>query len=225
MSKQNVYQINNELFISAIRNSKNIHEALKTMGLNARGAAYKTFKQRCKDLNIDLSHFYNDKKIRTEITDQQIILCVKLNLSRQAALKSLNINPHNGSNIRWLNDKIQYLNIDTIHWTGKAHLKNKTHNWTESIALNKILVKNSTYLWNSNIKKRLLKEGLLLNKCYTINCNITNDWLGKPIILQLEHKNGDNKDNRIENLCLLCPNCHSQTETFAGKNIGRQNGT
>ena len=52
-------------------------------------------------------------------------------------------------------------------------------------------------------------------KCY--NCNLTN-WLGFNIPLELEHINGDNRDNRIENLILLCPNCHALTPTYRGKN-------
>lgn len=63
----------------------------------------------------------------------------------------------------------------------------------------------------------ILREGLLEAKCYEEGCGLT-EWRGKPISLQLDHINGDNFDHRIENLRLLCPNCHSQTETFAGKN-------
>lgn len=66
-----------------------------------------------------------------------------------------------------------------------------------------------------NLKFRLLAEGLLENKCS--QCKIT-EWQGKRISIQLDHINGVNTDNRLENLRMLCPNCHSQTETFGARN-------
>ena len=59
----------------------------------------------------------------------------------------------------------------------------------------------------------MLKENLVENKCAI--CGI-NEWLGQPLVLQLHHINGDNTDNRLENLQLLCPNCHSQTDNYCG---------
>lgn len=80
-----------------------------------------------------------------------------------------------------------------------------------------MLVKDGPYKGSSvDIKRRLFKAGLLKNECYI--CGIT-DWRGNPITLQLDHINGRHTDNRLENLRILCPNCHAQTETFAGKNI------
>jgi transposase-like protein len=70
----------------------------------------------------------------------------------------------------------------------------------------------------SNLKRRLLREGLKAPRCEA--CGIT-DWRGKPLSLALHHINGDGHDNRLENLQLLCPNCHSQTENFAGRNVIR----
>src|SRR5436309_2821566 len=78
-----------------------------------------------------------------------------------------------------------------------------------------ILVANSRYLGTSTLKARLLREGLLEPHCYT--CGLT-EWLGKPLTLVLDHINGVRNDNRLANLRLLCPNCHSQTPTFAGRN-------
>jgi 5-methylcytosine-specific restriction endonuclease McrA len=54
-------------------------------------------------------------------------------------------------------------------------------------------------------------------------CGLT-DWRGQPLSLALHHVNGDGADNRLENLQLLCPNCHSQTPNFAGRNRGRHKG-
>ena len=107
------------------------------------------------------------------------------------------------------------MNVDTSHFTGQSYLKGKKHKWNKKIPLEEILVKESSYQNRDHLKKRLIQAGILEYKCY--NCELT-EWLNKPISLQLEHKNGDNIDNREENLILLCPNCYSQTPTFAGKN-------
>lgn len=66
------------------------------------------------------------------------------------------------------------------------------------------------------LKKRLIKEGLVIDRCST--CGQKPEWNNSPLVLQLDHISGDNTDNRIENLRLLCPNCHSQTETWSGRN-------
>jgi 5-methylcytosine-specific restriction endonuclease McrA len=66
-----------------------------------------------------------------------------------------------------------------------------------------------------HVKSRLITAGLLQPRC--AECGITT-WRGKPLSLELDHINGDKHDNRLENLRLLCPNCHSQTVTYAGRN-------
>jgi 5-methylcytosine-specific restriction endonuclease McrA len=71
----------------------------------------------------------------------------------------------------------------------------------------------------AHLKKRLLKAGFLANRC--AQCGLT-DWLGKPLSLELHHINGEGQDNRLENLALLCPNCHSQTDSWGGRNSRRR---
>lgn len=69
------------------------------------------------------------------------------------------------------------------------------------------------------LKARLIREGVLPNVC--AECGLGPQWNGLPLVLVLDHINGVNDDNRLENLRLLCPNCNSQTETFAGRNFKR----
>jgi 5-methylcytosine-specific restriction endonuclease McrA len=67
---------------------------------------------------------------------------------------------------------------------------------------------------------RVLKENVIKYQC--AECGMFDKWNGKKIILQLDHINGVNNDNRVENLRFLCPNCHSQTKTYSGKNRNKR---
>ncbi|MDE2481251.1 MAG: HNH endonuclease [bacterium] len=70
------------------------------------------------------------------------------------------------------------------------------------------------------IKRRLIEGGILRNVCD--ECGVR-EWRGKPLTIQIDHRNGIHDDHRLENLRMLCPNCHSQTETYAARN--RQRGS
>jgi 5-methylcytosine-specific restriction endonuclease McrA len=70
-----------------------------------------------------------------------------------------------------------------------------------------------------HLKARLVKEGLKQNQCEI--CGIT-EWLGRPLSMELHHVNGDGDDNRLENLQLLCGNCHSQTDNWGGRGVRRR---
>jgi hypothetical protein len=72
------------------------------------------------------------------------------------------------------------------------------------------------------VKERpTLRKVLTYIKGYHCECCGISEWNGKSIILQVDHKNGLANDNNIDNLRLICPNCHSQSDTFSGRNKGK----
>ena len=127
--------------------------------------------------------------------------------SARECLKKIGLT--SGSSHERLNRRIKELNCSTAHFG--------TISSTALYTLDEILVENSFYENISRLKDRLIREGRLEYKCAF--CGIS-EWRGLPLTLQLDHKNGKHNDHRIENLRFLCPNCHSQTETFAGRNVG-----
>lgn len=85
------------------------------------------------------------------------------------------------------------------------------------IPLREIIYENKHPQYQTyKLKLRLIEEGILKNVCKC--CGLENNWNGKKIELELDHIDGDSKNHNLKNLRLLCPNCHSQTETFRSKN-------
>ena len=100
------------------------------------------------------------------------------------------------------------------------NLPNETKNamaWSRGKELtpNELIFVQNSKFDNDIVKKRILQNNLLPYEC--AKCQLT-EWQGSSIVLELEHSNGVRNDHRIENLKFLCPNCHSQTETFRGRN-------
>jgi len=199
-------------FIAAVQSSRNIREALLKLKQSPKGGSYLNFRERCKTLSIDLTHFVSDKQIRQGISDEEIfVICQKLNC-RNDVLNHFLLSPTNNTNSFWLMSKISNLEISTNHWSTNPYIRRVSE---------KPIIKKTSDLTVINgtsgshrLKLRLIKEGYFENRCYTPDC-IKNEWHGKPLSLHLEHINGDHCDNRLENLTLLCPNCHSQTATYS----------
>lgn len=143
--------------------------------------------------------------------EQRVKNAVSHSFSKGETLRALGL-PLWGGNYTVLNRHIRDLELDTSHFDPRRHLRGKPLGLCRP--LNEILVRSSPYTNTSNLKKRLLTANLLQYHCS--KCGIS-DWQNEPLSLHLDHINGISDDNRIENLRLLCPNCHSQTPTYAGR--------
>jgi|TARA_B110000503_G_scaffold111004_1_gene166107 5-methylcytosine-specific restriction endonuclease McrA len=86
----------------------------------------------------------------------------------------------------------------------------------KKIPLEEILEGKHPQYQSNKLRTRLIEEGYKSKRC---ECCGNTQWLGKPISLEVDHINGISTDHRIENLKILCPNCHAQTDTYRGKNI------
>ena len=148
------------------------------------------------------------------INEESFRSIVVSSCSKAEVIRKTGFNPA-GANYKAFDILVEKWNIDTSHFSGQAHLKGKTHGWSVKFSLKDILVKDSTYQSNK-LRKRLIEEKILEEKC---NRCYNTSWMGTKIPLELEHMNGDKFDNRLENLELLCPNCHALTPTYRGKNI------
>lgn len=126
-----------------------------------------------------------------------------------------------GSTHRVLRIKCREYGIDLseLEARSRAKLNGLLAPSREPRPLSEVLVEGSSYR-TTHLKARLIREGLLENRC--VECGHPPEWNGKPMVLILDHINGVFNDNRLENLRLLCPNCNSQMPTFAGRNSTRR---
>lgn len=153
------------------------------------------------------------------ISKKELMKYVEESYSLKEVLNKLGIKRISGGNRTTLKKRLKEENISL------EILKKKTRTLQNTLLLSAVkrkkLKDEDIFIIHSkhnrtHIKQRIINDNLIPYICR--DCNNEGVWNGKKLSLQLEHINGVSDDYRLENLCFLCPNCHSQTETFAGRN-------
>ena len=147
---------------------------------------------------------------RPKYTTEQLQEAVQTSTSMRQVLAKLSVAPY-GGNYDVLRAKLKKLGVDTSHFLGRAW--NRNRQLAPKTPLERYL-EGARPIQSYKLKNRLLKLGVLAPVC--VGCGLRS-WLDQPIPLELDHVNGNNKDNRLENLRLLCPNCHALTPTYRSK--------
>ncbi len=138
---------------------------------------------------------------------------VERSVSIREALAKFGMKPSGSSYIAF-KKRCHEDNLDLSQYMGQRSLLGKR--FSKDVDIISMLTENSNFLPLA-VKNRLIFEGLKEQKCE--RCG-SEEWCGNPVPLELDHINGDNRDNRYENLRILCPNCHAQTITYRGRNKG-----
>lgn len=133
---------------------------------------------------------------------KDVIEAVRKNKSYAGVLRALGKNPYSSGSQSSLKGFIHRNSIDTSHFTGQLHGTRRPRKDISNL---------SPAVSNHALKMRLWRDGLLERKCY--DCGIT-EWNNRPAPLELHHKDGNRLNNSIENLTILCSNCHALTDSY-----------
>ena len=150
-----------------------------------------------------------------KVSDEELIAIVAESWSIAECLRRMKLVPR-GGNYGTLKRRIQALSLSTEHFTGQASNVNLRFNTPNAPRpLTELLVADR-FCSSSHLRERLIREGVKEARCE--KCGL-DQWLGLPISLELDHIDGNRGNNQLENLAILCPNCHAQTSTYRGRNI------
>ena len=143
---------------------------------------------------------------KIQISDQSIIDAAKVADSALKAAVMLNVK------FSTYKRHATRLGVYKTNQSGKGLLKNRVNG---SISLSEILDGLHPSYQTSKLRIRLIKENIKEAKC---ECCGISEWLGKNLSLELDHIDGNRYNHKLHNLRILCPNCHSQTDSYRGKN-------
>jgi 5-methylcytosine-specific restriction endonuclease McrA len=207
----------------AVERSKNLHEVFKSLGLVVGGGSWVAMQEHIVRLRLDTSHWHagamqpgspRTAAVQLEWTDDEVRDAYERARSVAEIMRRLGLDPTRKRGRRHLERRLERLGLDTNALLGKRWAQG-TRPTSRARPLREILVEGSDYRSMHTLKKRLIREGLLEPVCAV--CGL-HEWQDRPIVLHLDHINGDRTDHRLENLRFLCPNCHSQTDTYCGRN-------
>jgi hypothetical protein len=149
-------------------------------------------------------------------TNEELTIIVSEEPSIRRVLKRLNLS-YSGSNYKQIHRKIKELNLNIDHFNGQGYMAGRpTLSCRKPIPLDQLFIEQCNHQRHI-VKRMIFKLGLLPNRCAI--CGLEPKWNNKSLVMVLDHINGINNDNRLNNLRLICPNCNSQTDTFTSRNI------
>lgn len=206
-----------------VASSSSLSDVIRSLGLTPNGGNHRMIAARIRLAGLDISHFspsaHRDRVERVPRDTLEAI--VRKSISVAAVLTELGL-PPDGRCHREMSRRIRELSLDTSHFQGVGWARGftkQTHPSLEDGARKRRFTNEQVFVENGPLitGPRLVDRLLAMGWPYRCSCCGIVDWCGKRLVLHVDHINGINNDHRLSNLRLLCPNCHSQTETYCNK--------
>jgi hypothetical protein len=209
-------RISDEALREAARASRTLTETLERLGVETRGPRRKYFRDRLNARGVDTSHFEPEVKWSREVLQE----AVAASTTMVQVLRRLGIDVVGGHHTH-ISRRVKAFGIDTSHFRipgQRGGSRGASHPKALLVVQDPATARRVP---NQRLTRAMVDAGTPARCAW---CDNPGTWQGEPLKLEVDHVNGDWRDNRLTNLRFLCPNCHATTDTYRGRGKGKREG-